>query len=145
MCQIAASLVNNRLVKFQSNISSAGRPLEQSPPRLMCSKCGQFMDNHDNNLCNKTMQHPSSARQASQSFFERVQARGYTDKFVCNYLRDALQDIEAEVTSVLSNPSVLKLHSSLDSNRQLAVTTAEYKGRDNITKTLSESTVRDLQ
>ena len=65
---------------------------------------------------------------------------------VCNYLRDALQEIEVEeTTSTSSNTTVLKLHSSLDSNRQLAVSTAGYKGRDHATKTLSESTVRDLQ
>ena len=40
---------------------------------------------------------------------------------------------------------VLKLHSSLDTNRQLALTTVGYKGRDHDTKTLSYSTVRDLQ
>ena len=39
----------------------------------------------------------------------------------------------------------MKLHSSLDSNRQLAVSRAGYKGRDYATKNLSESTVRDLQ
>ena len=29
---------------MQSNISSEGRTLEQSPRRSLCSKCGQFMD-----------------------------------------------------------------------------------------------------
>ena len=47
VCQIASSLVNNRLTKLQSNLSSAGRPLEQSPIKSLCSKCGQFMDSHD--------------------------------------------------------------------------------------------------
>ena len=49
------SLFNNRISKMQSNKSSAGRPLEQSPRRSLCSKCGQFMDSHDKNACNKVL------------------------------------------------------------------------------------------
>ena len=59
VCQIASSLVNNRLTKLQSNLSSAGRPLEQNPIKSLCSKCGQFMDSHDKNACNKVLKHPS--------------------------------------------------------------------------------------
>ena len=83
VCQIASSLVNNRLTKMQSNLSSAGRPLEQSPRRSMYSKCGQFMDSHDKYSCNKVLKHPRSAPQAAQLFAERVQARGHTDRFAC--------------------------------------------------------------
>ena len=145
VCQIASSLVNNRLTKMQSNLSSAGRPLEQSPRRSMCSKCGQFMDSHDKNSCNKVWKHPRSAPQAAQLFAERVQSRGHTDRFACDHLRNALREIEDDKASSTSSASVLKLHSSLDTNRQLALTTVGYKGRDHDTKTLSYSTVRDLQ
>ena len=62
--------------------------------------------------------------------------------FACDYLRNALEEIDDRSSS---SASVLKLHSSLDSNRQLTLTTVGYKGRDHDTKTLSYSTVRDLQ
>ena len=77
VCQITSSLVNNRLTKIQYNLSSAGQPLEQSPRRSMCSKCGQFMDSHDKNSCNKVWKYPRSAPR-------RVQARGHTDRFACD-------------------------------------------------------------
>ena len=56
-----------------------------------------------------------------------------------------MKEIEDDKASSTSSASVLKLHSSLDTNRQLALTTVGYKGRDHDTKTLSYSTVRDLQ
>ena len=145
VCQIASSLVNNRLTKLQSNLSSAGRPLEQSHIKSLCSKCGQFMDSHDKNACNKVLKHPRSAPQAAQLFGERVQARGHADRFACDYLRSALKKIENEKTTSTLSTSVLKLHSSLDSNRQLALTSVGYEGRNHDTKTLSYSTVRDLR
>ena len=112
VCQIASSLVNNRLIKMQSNLSSAGRPLEQSPRRSMCSKCGQFMDSHDKYSCNNVLKHPRSAPQAAQLFAKRVQARGHTDRFACDYLRNALKEIEDDKAT-----STSKLHSSLDTYR----------------------------
>ena len=131
----------NRLTKMQSNLSSAGRPLKQSPRRSMCSECGQFMDSHDKNSCNKVWKHPRSAPRAAQMFAERVQARGHTDRFACDYLRNALKEIEDDKASSTSSASVLKLHSSLDTNRQLTLTTVGYKGRNHDSKTLSYSTV----
>ena len=145
VCQIASSLVNNRLTKLESNLSSAGRPLEQSPIKSLCSKCGQFMDSHDKNACNKVLKHPRSAPQAAQLFGERVQARGHADRFACDYLRSALKEIENEKTTSTLSTSVLKLHPSLDSNRQLALNSVGHEGRNHDTKTLSYSTVRDLQ
>ena len=80
------------------------------------------MDSHDNNLFNKVI--------------------GQTDRFACDYLCKALKEIDNRSSSLAS---VWKLHSSHDSNRQLTLITMGYKGRDYDTKTLSYSTVRDLQ
>ena len=91
------------------------------------------------------MNHPKSAPQAARLFVERVQARGNTNRFACDYLRNALHEVEDGEAKFTSSTSVLKLQSSLDTNRQLAITTVGYKGRDHDTKTLSHSTVRDLQ
>ena len=88
---------------MQSNLSSAGRPLEQSPRRSMCSKCGQFMDSHDKYSCNKVLKHPRSAPQEAQLFAERVQARGHTDRFACDYLRNALKEIEDDKATSTSS------------------------------------------
>ena len=90
---------------MQSNLSSAGGPLEQSPRWSMCSKCGQFMDSHDKYSCSKVLKHPRSAPQAAQLFAERVQARDHTDRFACNYLRNALKEIDDKVTSTSSYTS----------------------------------------
>ena len=75
-------------------------------------------------------------------FAERVQARAQTDRFACFYLHNTLEEIDDRSSS---SASVLMLNSSLDLNRQLILTTVGYKGRDYDTKTLSFSTVRDLQ
>ena len=86
ICQIASTLFSNRISKIQSNISTAGRSLGPSPRKSLCSKCGQFMDSHDKNSRNKILEHPKSAHQAGKLFAERVQARGQTDRFACDYL-----------------------------------------------------------
>ena len=101
----ASSLVNNRLTKMQSNLSGAGRTLEQNPRRSMCSKCGQFMDSHDKNSYNKVWKHSRSAPLAAQLFAERVQARGHTDRFACDYLRNELKEIE-DVCFAIQNRGV---------------------------------------
>ena len=98
VCKIASSLVNKRLTKMKSNLSS-----EQSPRRSMCSKCGQFMDSHDNNSCIKVLKHPRSAPQAAKLFAERVQARGHTDRFAFVYLRNALKEIEDDKATSTSS------------------------------------------
>eukprot|EP00800_Vazella_pourtalesii_P017338 TRINITY_DN5241_c0_g1_i1.p1 TRINITY_DN5241_c0_g1~~TRINITY_DN5241_c0_g1_i1.p1 ORF type:complete len:128 (-),score=8.72 TRINITY_DN5241_c0_g1_i1:176-559(-) len=123
---------------MQSNVSSAGRPLEQSPRSSVCSKCGRFTDEEFMQLGIET---PMSAPQVGKLFAERVQARGQTVRFACDYLHNALKEIDDRSSSSVS---VLKLHSSLDSKRQLTLTTCGIS-RDHDTKTLNYSTVRDLQ
>ena len=56
-----------------------------------------------------------------------------------------MHEFEDGEENFISSASVLKLHSSLDTNRQLALTTVGYKGCDYETKTRSHSSVRDLQ
>ena len=91
------------------------------------------------------MNHPNSTPHAVRLFVERVQARGNTKRFACDYLRNMLHEVEDEEAKFTSSASVLKLHSSLDTNKQLALITVGYKRRDHETKTLSHSTVQDLQ
>ena len=44
ICKIYSSSVNNRLSKHKMQGPNPGRPLEQSPIRLLCSKCGKSTD-----------------------------------------------------------------------------------------------------
>lgn len=81
VCQFAWSLVNNRLVKLQFNLSSAERQFRKSL-RHICSKC-QFMGNHDSNLLSKTATFQICSSSLAV-FFKPSQTRGNTERFVCN-------------------------------------------------------------
>ena len=51
--------MNNHLSKLKTQGPNPGRPLEQSPVRLMCSKCGMSTDVHDIDFCKRDMKRPN--------------------------------------------------------------------------------------
>ncbi|KAF4678969.1 hypothetical protein FOZ60_015801 [Perkinsus olseni] len=79
VCCIYAEKKSNTLQKKHSAAPQKGRPLQQSPPRPMCSKCGQYMDSeHDLSTCDGVKKRPRSSGVAGRNFSERVDTRGYT-------------------------------------------------------------------
>ena len=91
VCQINGSCLNNYMVKLKTHGPKPGRPLEQSPCRTMSSKCGKFLENHNDKFCRNILKHPHSSSEAGKHFAERVEARGFTSKLAAGYIKDTLK------------------------------------------------------
>ena len=87
ICQINASSLSNFMVKYKNQTPRPGRPLEQSPCKPMCSKCGRYMENHSEKFCKSTMLHPQKSSKPGALFAERVEARGFTSSLQQNILK----------------------------------------------------------
>ena len=145
ICKIYASSVNNHLSKHKMQGPNPGRPLEQSPIRLLCSKCGKSTDVHDEDFCKRVMKRPQHSQQAGKLFAERVESRGYTENFTTNFLTNTLEG-SASGNGIITPFKTLSLHYPYDSNNQLAVTTVPYKReKQNPSRILSREAVRDMQ
>ena len=146
LCKIYSSSMNNHLSKLKTQGPNPGRPLEQSPVRLMCSKCGMSTDVHDIDFCKQVMKRPQSSRQAGKHFAERVESRGYTENLTTNFLVSSLEGSVSD-NSLITPFNALSLRHPFDSNNQLAVATIPYKSaKQNISNhVLSREAVRDMQ
>ena len=76
------------MIKLKNQASRPGSPLEQSPCRPMCSKCGQYMENHSDKLCQSVMLHPQKSSNAGPLFAERVGARGFISAVATKFTKD---------------------------------------------------------
>ncbi|KAF4691089.1 hypothetical protein FOZ60_016192, partial [Perkinsus olseni] len=83
---LASSPKSNALERAHSVLPKPGRPLEQSPPKLICSKCFTPADRHEDLLCERVKKRPHCSAEAGEGFAERIDARGYTDKFLVRRL-----------------------------------------------------------
>ena len=86
VCQINGSSLNNFIIKLNTHGPRPGRPLEQSPCKVMCSKCGRYLENHDEKFCRNITKHPKSSFEAGKLFAEKVEARGFTSKVAAGYI-----------------------------------------------------------
>ena len=138
ICQINASSLSNFMVKYTNQTPRPGRPLEQSPCKPMCSKCGRYMENHSEKFCKSTMLHPQKSSKAGALFAERVEARGFTSSIAAKHIKDRL---------VLEDKSQfpISLNHPYDSNNKIVVSTVGYEGRESVHKSLSVEAVRDFQ
>ena len=142
VCQINGSCLNNCMVKLKTHGPKPGRPLEQSPCRTMFSKCGKFLENHNDKFCRNILKHPHSSSEAGKHFAERVEARGFTSKLAAGYIKDTLKK------DIHSNPCkpLIGLNHPFDANNRLAITTIKYDGRKSpVLKQLSIESARDSQ
>ncbi|KAF4741814.1 hypothetical protein FOZ63_033301 [Perkinsus olseni] len=114
VCKIASSPKSNALERAHSVLPKPGRPLEQSPPKLICSKCSTPADRHDDLLCERVKKRPHCSAEAGEGFAERIDARGYTDKFLVRRLND-------EFSQSLANNEVVSLGSRTDSHHYLGL------------------------
>ena len=138
VCQINASSLSNYIVKYKNQVPKPGRPLEQSPCKPMCSKCGRYMDNHSDKFCQSIMLHPQNSSKAGALFAERVEARGFTSSIAAKHIKNTLmQEDTAQFPISLNHP--------YDSNNKIVVSTVGYEGRDYVQKSLSVVAVRDIQ
>ena len=124
--KIYSSSMNNHLSKIKTQDPNPGRPLEQSPVRLMCSKCEMSTDVHDIDFCKRVMKRPQSSRQAGKHFAERVESRGYTENLTTNFLVSSLEGSVSD-NSLIAPFNALSLHHPFDSNTRLAMATIPYE------------------
>ena len=73
--QINGSSLNNFIIKLNTHGPPSGRALEQSPCNVMCSKCGRYLENHDEKFCRNITKHPKRSFEGGKLFAERVEAR----------------------------------------------------------------------
>ena len=124
VCQINGSSLNNFIIKLNTHGPRPGRPLEQSPCKVMCSKCGRYLENHDEKFCRNITKHPKSSFEAGKVFAERVESRGFTCKVAAGYIKHALE--QEGNTQLDSYKPLVGLNHPYDSNNRLAVTTVGY-------------------
>ena len=109
----------------------------------MCSKCGKYLENHDEKFCRNFTKYAKNSCEAGNLFAERVETRGFTSKVASGYIKHALEQ-EGNTHPNSYNPLV-RLNHSYDSNNRLAVTTVGYEVRNTVLKQLSVETARDIQ
>ena len=93
ICQINASSLSNFMVKYKDQAPRPGGPLEQSPCKPMCSKCGRYMENLSEKFCKSTMLHPQKSSKAGALFAERVEARGFTSSIAAKHIKEMMEDL----------------------------------------------------
>ena len=55
LCKIYSSSINNYQSELKTQGPNLGRPLQQSPVSLICSKCGMSNDVDDIDFCKRVM------------------------------------------------------------------------------------------
>ena len=118
------------MIKLKNQAPRPGRPLDQSPCRPMCNKCGQYMENHSEKLCQSVMLHPQNL-QMKCTICRKSKGRGFTSAVATKFTKDTImqgEDIQIPVS----------LHHPYDSNKQIIVPIVGYEGR-------SVKAVRDIQ
>ena len=91
ICRIYASSINNHLSKLKVQVPNLGRPLEQSPIILLCSKCGKSTNVHDDDFCKRVMNVHNILNRPENSS-QREESRGYTENFTANFLTNTLEE-----------------------------------------------------
>ncbi|KAF4745423.1 hypothetical protein FOZ62_029140, partial [Perkinsus olseni] len=100
VCLIASSRLPTQFLRSQSSTPAPGRPIEQSPARYVCTKCGADWLEHDEKIT-AVKKRPRSSGQAGERFAERVDARGFSD----GLLKRNLASLFEEAQSSQSQPS----------------------------------------
>ncbi|KAF4706687.1 hypothetical protein FOZ62_028902 [Perkinsus olseni] len=141
VCVIVANRKPNFLQAQHSNAPKKGRPLEQSPPKAMCSKCGQPIADHDDAFCAMVMKNPCRAKEAGRKFARRTEARGFTEQLVQEHLRDSFT---SGTGGSESSKTPMRTGVKLDGHRYLGITPARYDGKAGTGTCLSTEAARDL-
>ncbi|KAF4657360.1 hypothetical protein FOL46_007451 [Perkinsus olseni] len=134
VCSVASALVPNFVKKAQSNAPGPGRTSTASPPKGVCSRCGNLVEDHDDRECARTVKRP---RRAGVKFAERVAARGYTDTLVAQRLEERFRE-----STESGHESPLPSGVSLDSHHYLGVSSFSYGEENGVV--LSRESARDL-
>ncbi|KAF4705043.1 hypothetical protein FOZ62_005402, partial [Perkinsus olseni] len=145
MCCIYAEKKSNTLQKKHSAAPQKGRPLQQSPPRPMCSKCGQYMDSeHDLSTCDGGKKRPRSSGVAGRNFSERVDTRGYTDEMLRVNLKEKFLASSSSSSSSPIGP--VRTGVSVDAHHALGLelTAVPYKATTDKKVELTADAVRGL-
>ncbi|EER02729.1 hypothetical protein Pmar_PMAR008500 [Perkinsus marinus ATCC 50983] len=145
VCCIYAEKKSNTLQKKHSAAPQKGRPLQQSPPRPMCSKCGQYMDSeHDLGTCDSVKKRPRNSGAAGRRFSDRVDTRGYTDEMLRVNLKKKFLSSTSSSTASSSGP--VRTGVSVDAHHALGLelTPVPYKATNVKKVELTTDAVRDL-
>ncbi|EER18744.1 hypothetical protein Pmar_PMAR006364 [Perkinsus marinus ATCC 50983] len=145
ICQIASSRSSTQAMRSKSTTPGPGRPIEQSPVKLICSKCGRDLFDHDDAHCQAVRKRHRSHAEAGERFAERVATRGHSDQFVKRNLRALFDDPASSSTQPSSPVSTGVSHGS---NYYMALTPMPYERANRSSNgpvtTLSKEAVRDM-
>ncbi|KAF4655163.1 hypothetical protein FOL47_009557, partial [Perkinsus chesapeaki] len=124
VCTIACSRKSIAVERSKSSKPSVGRPLEQSPQKDICNKCGQPRDDHDDAFCKLVMKGLKSMK-AGEAFAERLEARGFHDRYVRRKLTEEFANESQPSTG--SAATVVSTGVRLDNHHYLGLSPVSYR------------------
>ncbi|KAF4674672.1 hypothetical protein FOL47_008872 [Perkinsus chesapeaki] len=137
VCSIVLLKKSNTLQAKHSNRPKKGRPIEQSPVKFLCNKCGLPEEGYDHSQCHKKRRGQAAGRE----FAKRVEASGFTKHMVREHLREVAM---SGVGGSESSQTPLRTGIKLDGHTFLGLSPARYDGQPNSQVCLSTESARDL-